>query len=163
MPTKQKTFRIVGIVALLCVAASTAHCKDAVFAQGIVMRTCAPYDGAALEARIPTVSGNQVALIQVNESLGMKSFTRPIASRGRPGGASVHLCTREAEDPKYPGVPIFSYSSCVEASSGSVKIGAVRGSMMAGRLDVRYTDGKRMNADFSARVLENPKGRGFCG
>lgn len=163
MPTKNKAVRIVGVVALLCVAASTAHCKDAVFAQGIVMRTCAPYDGAALEARIPTVSGNQVVLIQVNEALGTKSFSRPIASRGRPGGASVHLCQREAEDPKYPGVPIFSYSSCVEASSGSVDIGAVIGSTMAGHLDVRYTDGKRINADFSARVLEKAKGRGICG
>jgi hypothetical protein len=163
MPTKQKTVRIAGIVALLCVAASTAHCKDAVFAQGIVMRTWAPYDGAALEARIPTVLGNQVVLIQVNESLGMKSFTRPIASRGRPGGASVHLCNREAEDPKYPGVPIFSYSTCVEASSGSVDIGAVIGSAMAGHLDVRFSDGKRINDDFAARVLENAKGRVFCG
>lgn len=163
VPTKQKTVRIAGIVALLCIAASTAQCKDAVFAEGIVMRTCAPYDGAALEARIPTVSDNQVVLVQVNESLGAKSFSRPISSRGKPGGASVHLCNREAEDPKYPGVPIFSYRSCVEASSGLVEIGAVSGSAMAGHLDVRFPDGKRINADFSARVLENAKGRGFCG
>jgi len=163
MPTKQKTVRVVGIVALLCVVASTVHCKDAMFAQGIVVRTCAPYDGAALEARIPTLSGNQVVVILVNESLGAKSFSRPITGIGQPGGAAVRLCQKEAEDPKYPGVPITSYSTCVEASSGSVKIGAVRGSMMAGHLDVRYTDGKRMNADFSAQVLENPKGRGFCG
>jgi hypothetical protein len=163
MPTKQKPVRILGIVALLCVAASTAHCKDAVFVQGIVFRTCAPYDGAALEARIPTVSGNQVVVIHVNESLGTKSFSRPITGISQPGGAAVRLCQREGEDPRYPGVPLISYSSCVEASSGSVEIGAVHGSMMAGHLDVRYTDDKRMNADFSARVLENPKGRGFCG
>ena len=179
MPTKQKTVRIVGTMALLCVAASTAHCKDAVFAQGIVMRTCAPYDGSALEARIPTVSGNQVVLIQVNESLGAKSFSRPIASRGRPGGASVHLCNREAEDPKYPGMPQYSWDSCEEATSGSVDIGgligsatagqldatyvdgkrtgAFVGSAMAGHLDVTYADGKRTNADFSARFWD-PEG-----
>jgi hypothetical protein len=163
MPTKQKAIRIVSTLALLCVAASTAHCKDAVFAEGIVMRTCAPYDGPSLEARIPTVSDNQVVLVQVNESLGAKSFSRPISSRGKPGGASVHLCNREAEDPKYPGVPIFSYSSCVEASSGLVEIGAVNGSSMAGHLDVRFPDGKRINAGFSTRVLENAKGQWICG
>jgi hypothetical protein len=163
MPTKQKTVRIVGTMALLCVAASSAHCKDAVFAQGIVFRTCAPYDGPALEARIPTVSGNQVVVILVNESLGTKSFSRPITGIGHPGGAAVSLCQREGEDPRYPGVPLISYTSCMEASSGSVDIGAVNGSAMAGHLDVRYIDGKRVNADFSARVLENAKGRGFCG
>jgi hypothetical protein len=157
MPTKQKTVRIVGTMALLCVAASSAHCKDAVFVQGIVFRTCAPYDGAALEARIPTVSGHQVVLIQVNETLGAESFSRPIAPRTRPGGASVHLCKREAADPKYPDIPQFSWDSCVEASSGSVDIGALIGSAMAGRLDVTYEDGKRTNADFSARFWD-PEG-----
>jgi hypothetical protein len=163
MPTKQKAVRIVGTMALLCVSVSSAHCKDALFAQGIVFRTCAPYDGAALEARVPTVSGNQVVLVQVNESLGKESFTRPIASRGRPGGASVHLCKREADDPKYPGMPMILFSNCAEASSGAVKIGTVMGSAMAGQIDVRFEDGKRINADFSARVLENRQGRGFCG
>jgi hypothetical protein len=163
MPTKQKTVRILGTMALLCVAASSAHCKDAVFAQGIVFRSCAPYDGAALEARIPMVSSYQVVVIHVNESLGTKSFSRPIIGISQPGGAAVRLCQREAEDPKHPGVPLIAYSSCVEASSGSVDIGAVIGSAMAGHLDVSYTDGKRINADFSARVMENAKEPPFCG
>ena len=157
MPTEQKTVRIVGIMALLCVAASSAHCKDAVFTQGIVMHSCAPYDGLSLEARIPTMSGHQVVLIQVNETLGAESFSRPIAPRTRPGGASVHLCKREAADPKYPDMPQYSWDSCVEASSGSVDIGALIGSEMAGHLDVTYEDGKRTDADFSARLWE-PKG-----
>jgi hypothetical protein len=162
MPTKQKTVRIVGIMALLCVAASSAHGKDTVFAQGIVMHSCAPYDGLSLEARIPTVSGHQVVLIQVNETLGAEPFSRPIAPRTRPGGASVHLCKREAADPKYPDIPQFSWDSCVEASSGSVDIGALIGSAMAGRLDVTYEDGKRTSAGFSARLWE-PKGKFYWG
>lgn len=157
MPPRPKTVRIVGTMALLCVAASSAHCKDAVFAQGIVMRTCSPYDGLSLEARIPTVSGNQVVLIQVNDSLGAESFRRPISPRTRPGGASVHLCKSEAADPKYPDMPQYSWDSCVEAASGSVDIGALVGSAMAGHLDVTYEDGKRTDADFSARLWE-PKG-----
>ncbi|CAN1525115.1 hypothetical protein MCEMIH15_01208 [Caulobacteraceae bacterium] len=180
MPTKQKTVRIVGTMALLCVAASSAHCKDAPFAQGVIFRTCAPYDGAALEAHIPTVSGNQVVVIQVNEYLGAESFSRPIAPRTRPGGASVHLCKKAAADPKYPLMPQFSWDSCVEAASGSVEIdgligsatagqldvtyadrkrtGAFIGSAMAGQLDVTFANGKRINADFSARFWD-PEGK----
>jgi hypothetical protein len=180
MPTKQKTVRIVGTIALLCVAASSAHCKDAPFAQGVIFRTCAPYDGAALEAHIPTVSGNQVVVIQVNEYLGAESFSRPIAPRTRPGGASVHLCNRETSNQNYPFMLEYSWDSCVEATSGSVDIGgligsatagqldvtykdgkrtgAFIGSAMAGQLDVTYADGKRVNADFSARFWD-PEGK----
>jgi|GEM_PF-3017135 len=179
MPTKQKAVRMLGTMALLCVVASSAQCKDAVFAQGIVMRTCSPFDDSSLEARIPTLSGNQVVVIKVNENLGAKSFSRPIAPRTRPGGASVHLCNRETSNQNYPFMLEYAWDSCVEATSGSVDIGgligsatagqldvtyeygkrtgAFIGSAMAGHLDVIYEDGKRTNADFLARFWD-PEG-----
>jgi hypothetical protein len=179
MPTKQKAVRMLGTMALLCVVASSAHCKDAVFAQGIVFHTCSEYDDAALEAHIPTVSGNQVVIIRVNAYLGAKSFSSPIMPSKGEGDASVYLCKKAAADPEYPFMLQYSWESCVRASSGSVDLGALVGSAtagqldvtyadgkrtgafvgsaMAGHLDVTYADGKRTNADFSARFWD-PEG-----
>jgi hypothetical protein len=159
----EKTKVTLGVLALTVFFSANAWSELGVaktaFGEGLVMHSCAPYDGPALEARVPLQSGDKVAVIQINESLSNKPFSRPITGIGSPGGASVHLCQKQPVDPKYPQMPQVSYKSCVEAESGHIEIGGLNGFSLSGHVDVKFKDGQRLVGDFSTKLLESSKGQ----
>jgi hypothetical protein len=124
--------------------------------------SCAPYDGSALEARVPLASVNKVAVIRINEHLESRPLSRPITGIGSPGGAALHLCENQAPDPNHPQMPQVNYKSCIEADSGRIDLGGLQNLSASGHLDVKFKDGQRLIGDFNAKLLESSKGR-RCG
>lgn len=146
-----------SVLALAFVGAGCAQAQRIDFQEGLIMHSCAPYDGAALEARIPVAATEQVVIVRINEALGSGAMRKSMTGLGKPGGASTQLCEKGERDPKYPDLPMVKYPTCTDAVSGTVVIGALSGSRVTGSVDVTFRDGRRIVGDFGATLLQASK------
>ncbi len=163
---KSRKFRKSLVFAMMSLTIWSAGCVQAQsnvsFGEGLVMHSCAPYDGAALEARIPISSENRVAIVRINDRLRSFPLSRSITGIGKPGGASVQVCEKESDDLRYPSMPQIKYVTCIDSKHGIVNLDGLHGSNISGKIDVKLNDGQQIRGDFRLKLLDLSNNR-VCG